>query len=122
MDKRIELVVNHIQANIGRRLKFSEIARSLNLSVSRLSHLFKSEVGMTPAQYLKKLRLERAKELGETTFLRVKEIMSAVGMTDESHFIRDFKTRYGETPAAYHQRYRRASIRAGETKRSSTSG
>jgi transcriptional regulator GlxA family with amidase domain len=65
-------------------------------------------MGMAPKQYLKNLRLERAKELEETTFLRVKEIMSAVGINDESHFARDFKAKYGETPAAYQRRYLRA--------------
>jgi transcriptional regulator GlxA family with amidase domain len=33
-----------------------------------------------------------------TTFLSVKEISAAVGIHDESHFLRDFKTLYGATP------------------------
>ena len=36
-----------------------------------------------------------------TTFLSVKEIVRRVGLTDESHFVRDFKRFYGVTPSEY---------------------
>lgn len=110
MDIRVEMTAKYIRENLHKNLKPAELARPLNLSVSRLNHLFKAEMGMTPTQYLKTLRLERAKVLGETTFLRVKQIMNAVGLSDESHFARDFKKKYGESPAAYRRRYVRAAL------------
>jgi AraC-like DNA-binding protein len=45
--------------------------------------------------------MERAKILLETTFLSVKEIMTEVGVSDESHFVRDFKSVYGVSPARF---------------------
>jgi AraC-like DNA-binding protein len=36
-----------------------------------------------------------------TTFLSVKQIVRRVGLTDESHFVRDFKRSYGVTPGEY---------------------
>lgn len=49
--------------------------------------------------------MRRAQELLETTFLSVKEIMAKVGVTDESHFVRDFKRFHGCTPAQYRARF-----------------
>jgi AraC-like DNA-binding protein len=81
------------------------MAQSVNLSLSHLHHLFKDEIGMSPAKYLKHLRMQRALYLLETTFLTVKEIMLRIGMQDESHFIRDFRKAYGMTPIRYRAFY-----------------
>jgi len=50
---------------------------------------------------LKSLRMQQAGILLTTTFLSVKEIARRVGLTDESHFVRDFKRIYGVTPSEY---------------------
>ncbi len=76
----------------------SEIAPMLNLSVSRFRHLFKKELNVSPTQYLKLARLEQAKSLIESSFLRIKEVACLVGLNDVSHFVRDYKARYGQTP------------------------
>jgi AraC-like DNA-binding protein len=54
-----------------------------------------------PAKFLKSLRMQQAATLLTTTFLSVKEIVRQVGLTDESHFVRDFKRIYGMTPSEY---------------------
>jgi len=82
-------------------LSLSHFAQAVNLSAWRLCHVFKSEVGMPPIKYLRLLRMDRAKHLLETSFLSVKEIAYNVGVNDESHFVRDFKTTYGLSPACY---------------------
>ena len=83
----------------------SEMAQFVNLSQSRLRYLFKRETGIAPGHYLRAFRLERARELLETTFLSVKEIISTIGVNDQSHFIREFKKSYGLTPAQYRLRH-----------------
>jgi len=50
--------------------------------------------------------MERAKVLLESSFLSVKEIAFQVGLNDESHFVRDFKSTYGYSPALYRSRFR----------------
>lgn len=95
------MVVRLIGTDLCREMTIAELARRVNLSLSRLRHLFKTEMGMSPAQYLKALRLQRAKDLLETTFLSVKQIMSHVGVSDKSRFAQDFKRAYGLTPARY---------------------
>lgn len=94
-----------MKANLRRELTLGELAQSVNLSTTRLHHLFKAEMGGSPAKYLKWLRMRQAQELLETTALSVKEIMHAVGIKDESHFVRDFEMACGLTPARYRAHY-----------------
>lgn len=58
-------------------------------------------MGITPTQYLKSVRLRKAKELLETSFLSVKQIISLVGIGDRNHFTNDFKKAYGVSPTEY---------------------
>ena len=61
---------------------------------------------MPPIRYLRQLRMEQAKHLLESSFLSVKEIAFQVGLNDESHFVRDFKSTYGYSPALYRSQFR----------------
>ena len=90
-----------MREDVRGELSLGEFAQSVNLSVWRLCHIFKSDVGMPPIRYLRLLRMERAKDLLESSFLSVKEIAYQVGLNDESHFVRDFKSTYGFSPALY---------------------
>src|ERR1043165_1837917 len=83
LDKRVEKILELMKADVRGELTLTEFAHSVNLSVWRLSHIFKSDVGMPPIKYLKVLRMERAKELLESSFLSVKEIAFQVGLSDE---------------------------------------
>ncbi|HYY57313.1 MAG TPA: AraC family transcriptional regulator [Pyrinomonadaceae bacterium] len=95
-----------MKENLSRKRTPGEIARAVNLSPAHLRYLFKAETGMSVMQYQKTLRMEEAKRLLESTFLSGKEIMLRIGITDESHFVRDFKQSYGMTPAQYRARHR----------------
>lgn len=108
MDPRVLRVVDYIEANPGKRLALDELALTMNLSASRLRHLFTAEMGVSPKQYQMTIRMEHAKHLIESTFLNVKEVMARVGVRDESHFVRDFERMYGLTPVRYRERYTNA--------------
>ena len=101
MDRRVQITISFMKANLQREVLLSEMARLVNLSPSRLQHLFKAETGTSLTQYLKSLRLERARELLETTFLSVKQVMTTAGLKNKSHFVKDFKKAYGMTPTEY---------------------
>ena len=106
MDKRVEKIIQMMREDVRGELSLTDFAQSVNLSVWRLCHIFKSDVGMPPIRYLRLLRMERAKNLLESSFLSVKEIAFQVGLNDESHFVRDFKSTYGYSPALYRSRFR----------------
>ena len=105
MDRRVQIVLHLLKGDLRQALTLDEMARSVNLSPWDLCHLFKAETEMSPLQYLRSLRMQKAKELLEITFLSVKEIMLKVGINDEGHFVRDFKTTYGATPLQYRARH-----------------
>jgi two-component system response regulator YesN len=92
---------------LRRKVPIKELAQSVNLSASRLRHLFKDRTGLSPTQYLKVQRMQKARELLENTFLTVKEIMLRVGVRDKSHLTRDFKKVYGLSPSKYRSQYLR---------------
>jgi AraC family transcriptional regulator of arabinose operon len=101
MDQRILFVLSAIQTDVGLGLDTNELARAINLSPSRLRHLFKRENGMTIVRYQRKIRMEEARLLLSDTFLSVKEIMNRVGIHDNSHFTDEFKKTCGLTPSEY---------------------
>jgi len=101
MDPRVAKVLDLIKDESTSETSLTGLAQQVNLSPSRLRFLFKSHVGVPPAQFVRTFRMERAKELLETTFLSVKQIQIRIGVSDQSHFIREFKKSYGLTPARY---------------------
>src|SRR3989442_9381371 len=74
LDRRVQVVLIVLEENSHRKLTASEIARTVNLSVGRLAHLFKAEMGMSPQQYLTEIRLAKAQQELESGFLSIKEI------------------------------------------------
>lgn len=105
MDARVIKAISIISADLSKTVPIDELARTVNLSVSRLNSLFKLSVGLTISRYLRERRLNRARELLETTFLSVKEIGRECGLKDESHFVQNFKAVHGLTPLRYRWHY-----------------
>jgi AraC-like DNA-binding protein len=105
MDGRVRKAITLAEKCLHKGWSAAKLAEMVNLSPSRLHQLFKEETGMPPARFLRRLRMEGARELLETTHLSVKQVMAGVGVTDESHFVRDFKKTFGLTPARYRQRF-----------------
>ena len=101
----VQRVGDLIKENPNQKLTLKQMARATNVSSSRLSHLFKTETGTSPAKYMKSARMREARNLLETTSLSVKEITFRIGLADESHFVRDFKKSYGLPPARYRKRF-----------------
>ena len=109
MDTRVHHLILHLTANLQAQLSTAAMAHLVNLSASRLEHLFKRETSMSPQQFFKFARLRHAKLLLQTSFLTIKEIMVHSGFNDASHFVRDFKRVYGKTPTQYRSSYLSAS-------------
>ncbi|MBA3912665.1 MAG: AraC family transcriptional regulator [Acidobacteriales bacterium] len=87
-------------------IQLDEAARAVNLSSSRLRHLVRERLGISPSRYIKHVKLQRAKELLATTELSIKEVMWEAGFTDFSHAVRDYKRLHGETPSQTRERIR----------------
>jgi AraC family transcriptional regulator len=84
-------------------LSVNVLASSLRISPSHLRRIVLDATDMTPGRLIKHCRLERAREL-LMGVLSIKEISHSVGIRDVSHFVRDFKAKYGIRPTEYRRR------------------
>jgi transcriptional regulator GlxA family with amidase domain len=91
--------------NLSRDWTVPKMAKPSDLSIPHFQKLFKTHIGIAPIAFLRQMRLEKARELLENSFTQIKQIQIQTGMTNGSHFTRDFKTKYGMTPTAYRQQY-----------------
>jgi len=101
MDKRVEAVLARLANHPGAERSIRSVASSVNLSASRLRHLFKQDMGTPLGKFVRRSRVEHAAALLDNSFLSVKQVMYEVGLTDETYFIREFKKEWGMTPGAY---------------------
>lgn len=108
MDRRIEQSLATLEARLHTRIAIADLARAAGLSVSQFGRLFRAETGMTPSAHLRHLRMTRARILLERTSLSVAEIMRQIGVTDASHFTRDFRRAHGLSPRALRLQLRAA--------------
>jgi len=82
-------------------LTVSELAKQVNLSASAVTRTFREMTGSSPYQLVKSMRLERARDILIEQHLSVADVSAAVGYTSTSHFIKEFRGRFGATPRGY---------------------
>lgn len=86
--------------------KLEDLARKINRSVSSLTALFRSALGISPIEYLNTIRLEQAaKELRETGH-PVSAVAFAHGFSDSNYFSTRFSRHFGCSPREYRVRQR----------------
>ena len=105
MNPKVRAAIAFVHDNLHRDIYVAEVAHLVTLSRSRFCHLFKSEVGLSLIQYLRKVRMEKARDLLVTSFASVKVVAAEVGYNDPTHFEREFKKTYGSTPLQHRARY-----------------
>jgi len=96
--KNITAVVSYINGHFADPIDIDHYALIANLSRSRFSHLFKETVGMSPAHYQLKIRLEQSCRMLLFSSGRVNEIANAVGFSDPLYFSRAFHQYFGISP------------------------
>ena len=104
-EPRVQTSINFMSANVHRRISLSELASLVNLSPSHFSRIFKSETGVSPGEYLIRLRMEKARHLLATSFLSIKEIMARVSYGNRKDFSRHFKRCFQLTASEYRRRH-----------------
>jgi AraC-like DNA-binding protein len=100
-DVRIQAAIDLIGSNRDKPADVPDLARAVGLSISYFSHLFRDQVGVSPAKFLRDFRMREAEHLIRTTSLPLRAIFPLVGVTDRSHFVRKFTQRYGLAPSRY---------------------
>ena len=85
-------------------LKIEELAEAVNLGRTVFYGKIKVLVGMTPSDFLRRMRMQRAEELIVKTRMNFSEIAFKVGFSDPKYFTKCFKKETGMTPSEYRQK------------------
>lgn len=97
----LEQAIQYMNQHMGDSIRLTELARHVGLSRQHLIHLFNLETGVPPIEYFLRLKIQRAGQLLDLTELSIKEISSAVGISDPYYFSRLFKKMSGFSPTRY---------------------
>ena len=100
LPKELSDVLYYMDEHISEEIRISEVAKQLGFSSSTILRRFIEFLGVTPHEYLKKKRMIKAAELLKSGN-SVLDAGLAVGYSDNSHFIKIFKSFYGVTPLKY---------------------
>lgn len=99
-EERVDRTIDYFHANVEKHITLDELASINNCTTYHLIRLFRQIKGLSPHAYLIQLRLEHARKLllsGQS----IVDAASESGFSDQSHFSRRFKERYGLTPGKY---------------------
>lgn len=96
---QIARILKRIHLEYSNSLDVETLARDANMSVSTFHHNFKAVTSTSPLQYLKSIRLHRARMLMVQDGLNASAAAGQVGYESASQFSREFKRFFGNTPA-----------------------
>jgi AraC-like DNA-binding protein len=97
---RIARVLKYIHTEYAQALSAEELAKRAGMSVSIFHHHFKLVTASSPLQYLKRIRLDRARVLMAHDGYNANTAARAVGYESASQFSREFKRLFGMSPTA----------------------
>jgi two-component system response regulator YesN len=93
--------------HLGEKLTLPLVARAAGFAPAHFSRIVKQSEGVTFERALRKLRLERAREMLLGTALHVEAVSTACGFHNRVYFHRLFKDAFGVTPIEYRERAKR---------------
>ncbi|MHA7841861.1 MAG: hybrid sensor histidine kinase/response regulator transcription factor [Winogradskyella sp.] len=95
-------VIQHIQDHIDdSNFGATELAKAMAMSDSQLYRKLKAISNTSTAIFIRKVRLEKGKELLKTTDLSISEIAYAVGFNDPNYFSKTFKEEFEKSPSEF---------------------
>lgn len=97
----IAAAVTYLREHFNEDVAIEHLAVHLGYSQSRVYGLFKSETGLSPNDYLQRLRVEKAQEMLRTTKKSVTAIALETGFNSGQYFCTVFRRYLGVTPASY---------------------
>lgn len=101
LDTRVEEVLIYLEEHYSELIQIDELAKMVHLSPSRLTHLFKQDVGESIIETLTKIRINQAAKLLRSTNHSIADIAYSVGFHSSNFFSRKFAGYYGENPMLY---------------------
>lgn len=104
---RISKAIDFMENNFDQSISISNLAKITFMSESSFRHTFKNITGLSPIDFLIRLRIEKATEfMTKKPYINVTETAMKTGFDDSSYFAKKFKKFIGITPMAYLKKQR----------------
>lgn len=98
--QRLDRVMDYIAAHIDAPIELAGLAREAGLSVNTLQRLFRASHDTTVLDYVRRLKLERARDALRADGISVAEAAFLAGYSNPANFVTAFKRAFGTTPGA----------------------
>ncbi len=99
-DPALRAVERYVGANLARQLSLSELASAAAISTRTLARRTQESLGMSPTEYVHRLRISHAATLLATTRKPVDAVAATVGYADPAAFRRIYRRHTGEAPSS----------------------
>jgi len=101
----LQKLARTVEAQLGdETFGLPQLCKALHMSRSNLFRKVKALTGKSVSDFIRSLRLEKARELLETTEMNVTEVCYAVGFSSPNYFSRAFQEAFGKPPSALRKR------------------
>ncbi len=104
-DYSVARAQHYIEQHYPEKITVEQLAALTYISSSGLSHRFKSEMGISPIEYLLEVRLQKAQNMMRRKNISLTDIALACGFSSLSHFSSSFAAKMNMTPTEYMKRY-----------------
>jgi AraC family transcriptional regulator len=94
-------VIEYIHANASGNISLAAMARIAEVTPHHLASLFTKETGLSPHQYVLRVRIERAKIHLKDDSLSIAEVSRLIGFRTQEHFTKVFRRVVGLTPSEF---------------------
>jgi len=108
-DEEILMAQKFIEENYPNKISIEKLSSNLNVGRRNFDRRFIKATGLTPLDYLQRVKIEAAKKMCETTRKTVNEIMYEVGYNDAKAFRDVFSRVTGLSPFDYKSKYNKES-------------
>ena len=103
--RQVADAVDYIYAHLGERITVDELADAVNISPTYLSRVFKQELGISVSEYIRRRKIDAAKNLLCYSRYELADIANMLSYSSQSHFIQQFRSVAGMTPKAFRDKY-----------------
>lgn len=99
--RKVHLLLNYLNVHYREPVNSKIIEEMFSCNFDYLNRIFKKTIGRTIFVYLNEMRIHHARELLNTTSMKISAVGYRVGFSDESYFSKVFKKYTGMSPAQY---------------------